>query len=187
MTPALECSPRSARSLLFLIGVAAFGQSVQPQTPSLFAADAVRRALQEPGERITMTTTPRTSGEMRELVSRCLDRRLLSPLRSISGRGFDFQLSEPGQTALGGVIVLEYPTATVAGKMAAIIGSHGVFHLVVLTRFSAATLDRLLVVTFSEYGDDRIVKALDNLSSDLARASAGGSTWAEPGTAGTKE
>ncbi len=173
-----KCAPCAASLLLFLMCATALGLSGQPQSPSLFAASAVREALKENGALPEMTTTTYTSKEVREMVPRCLDRRLLSGVQSVSGHDFRFHSSGP--TLQFGVIVLEYRSSVVVKQMMAIVEPLGAFRTVVLTRYSAFSLGRLLVINYSETGDPRIVKTIGNLSSDFARASTDGTVWGEP-------
>jgi hypothetical protein len=183
MTRIHKSTLRSACSLVVLLGAGVAGLSAQSQSPSLFAANTIREALKEQGSLPKMTTTVRTSGEMRELILRHLDGRLLSRVRSISGRDFDYEFSDPGQTVRIGVVVLEYPTATVAKQMADVLAPQkNYFHYsMIFTRFSAVPLGRVLVITYSESsGHDQIAKVLDNLAFDFARASGNGATWGEP-------
>jgi hypothetical protein len=174
---------RSVCVIVILLGAADLSLSAQTQSPSLFAANEIREALKKDGVLPKMTTSVRTSGEMRSLIARCLDRRILSHIKSISGRYVDYNISDSSQPLLAGVVVLEYETPTETRKMAAMIGPRGTFRVAVETPFSAVTLGSLLVITYAEGIYDPVLKALDNLDSDFAKASESGTVrWAEPGT-----
>jgi hypothetical protein len=169
--------------IVIFLGVVALSLSAQTQSPSLFAANVIREALKENGVLPKMTSIQRTSGEMRRLVAQGLDRRLLSHLKSISGRDFQYQLSDSGKIRDINVIVLEYSTPAEAKQMGAILGPRGDFHLAALTPYSAVPLGSLLVVTSTEGTYNRIYEAVINLGSDFAKASESGAiSWAEPGT-----
>jgi len=171
------------RALLAFFGAAALVFSAQTQSPSLFAANVVRVALKEQGVAPQMKIIPRTSGEMRRVVSRNLDPRLLTQTQSISGRDFQYQFAEPSRTAHLGVIVLRYPADAVAKRMAADLAPRQNYfrNSKILIRFSAIPLGSLLVVTYSENsGDDRIVEALMNLPITFEKAApTGGVPWGE--------
>jgi hypothetical protein len=183
MTRIHPSSLRSACALLILLGAADLSLTAQTKSPSLFAANEIREALKKDGVLPKMTTSVRTSGEMRSLIARCLDRRILIHIKSISGRYVDIQTFDSSRALPAGVVVLEYETPAEARKMAALIGPRGTFRVAVETIYSAVPLGSLLVITYVEGVYDPVLKALDNLASDFAKASESGTvSWAEPGT-----
>jgi hypothetical protein len=121
-----------------------------------------------------MKILPRTPDDLRRVVSRSLDSRLLVQAQSITGRDFQYQFASSSRTTRLGVIVLRYPSAALAKKMVAVLaGRQNHFrNSIILIRFSAIPLGKLLVVTYSENsGDDRIVEALNNLPFSFEKAS----------------
>ena len=172
MTRIREYIPSWACAALALFGVAAF--SAETRSPSLFAAATVRDALKEQGVAPEMRVVSRTSDDLRRVVSRNLDLRLLTQAQSISGRDFEFQFADPNRTAHLGVIVLKYPAVAEAQRMVAVLAPRQNYfrRSKILIRFSTIVLGSLLVVTYSENsGDDRIVKALKNLAMSFEGAS----------------
>lgn len=172
--------PNSARVLLVFAGAVSFVFSAQTQSPTLFAANVVREALKQEGVAPEMRTTPRTSPEIRRVVSRNLDPRLLSQVRNVSGSDFRYASAPPSPTTQLGVIVLRYPNIAVARRMAGILAlrQNHFRNSKILIRFSAIQLGKLLVVTYSENsGDDRIVEALKSLPTSFEKASQGGAVF----------
>lgn len=185
MTRMRECIPSWVCAALALFGGAAF--SAETRSPSLFAAATVRDALKEQGVAPEMRMISRTSGDLRRVVSRNLDPRLLIQAQSISGRDFEYQFAGPSRTAHLGVIVLQYPAVAVAKRMAAVLAprQNHFRGSKILIRFSAILLGSLLVVTYSENsGDDRIVEALNHLAISFEKASGGeAGPWGESAAA----
>ena len=192
MTRASNCHFHFICGFVFLVGTGTVASSVaESQSPSLFAANAVRGALEENGILPEMTITSRSLREMRNVVSRHLDAQLLDKSQSILGRDFRYHSSDLSRTEQLGVIVFEYSSSRVARQMAtALTKQKNLFrNSKVLIRFSTVLLNNLLVVIYSENsGDARIVKALNNLNSDFARASGSGSVqWIERGAGPVQE
>jgi hypothetical protein len=171
---------------LFLLGAVAAVSAAETRSPSRFAAETVGAALAEASIVPEIQTIPRTSKELRDVVSRCLDSRLLKRLTSISGTDFRYPVYEAGRTAHMGTIVLQYQSDTVAERMAAsLAGRQDYFrHSKILIRFSAVRLGRLIVIFYSENsGDKRIVESLKSLPArfeEVTRAEA--PSWQEPET-----
>lgn len=171
---------------LFLLGPVATASVAESWSPSRFAAEAVGAALADNGDVPEIQAIPRTSGELREVVSRRLDPRLLNRLTSISGTDFHSPVYESGRTAHMGTIVLRYQSDAVAERMAALlVGRQDYFrNSKILIRFSAVRLGDLLVIAYSENGrDKRIVESLKSLPArfeEVDRAEA--HFWQEPET-----
>lgn len=180
----LRSIPTSVFALLVLLAAAAFVFSAETQSPSLFAADTVREVLKEQGVAPEMKIIPRTSSDLRQVASRNLDPRLLTQAQSISGRDFQYVFPASIRTAHLGVIVLRYPSVDVVKQMIALLLPRQNYfrNSKILVRFSAVSVGNLLVVTYSENsGDDRIVKALNNLPASFQEASGTGAvSWGEP-------
>lgn len=173
-------------ALLVLLAAAAVVFSAETQSPSLFAANEVREALKEQGVAPEMKIIPRTASDLRQVVSRNLDARLLTQVQSISGRDFQYVFSGSSRTAQLGVIVLQYPSVDVAKQMVALLLPRQNYfrHSKILIRFSAISLGSSLLLTYSENsGDDRIVEALNNLPASFQQASRTGAvSWRETET-----
>ena len=184
MTRIPECVPSRLCAALALLGSAALLFAAEAQSPSRFAANTVREALREQGAAPAVKTVPRTTADLRRVVSSSLNSRLLTEMQTISGSDFQYQFAESDQTAQLGVIVLQYSAPAVAKRMAAILTPNGNYfrNSKILIRFSAIPLDRLLVLVYSENsGDSRIVEAIDNLPRSFEKASGAGSArWSEP-------
>lgn len=172
---------------LFLLWVIATASAAEPRSPSRFAAETVAAALANAGVAPDIQTIPRTSSELREIVSRRLDTRLLKRLTSISGTDFRFPVYESGRTAHMGTIVLCYQSDTVAERMGAFLSGRPNYfrNSKILIRLSVVRLGRLIVIAYSENsGDKRIVESLKNLPArfeELNRTDA--PSWQEPKTA----
>ena len=186
MKPTLRYGTSLARALLVLFAGAAIGFSAQTQSPSFFATKAVREALKERGVEPEMKVIPRASRELRRVISRNLDPRLLTQTQSVCGRDFQYHFAESSRTAYLGVIVLRYRAVAMAQRMAAVLVLRQKYfkNSKILTRFAAISLGNLLVVTYSENGgDDRIVEALNNLPTRFEKASmTKGMLWDESET-----
>jgi hypothetical protein len=184
MTRSVTLLPRPVLAfvILFLGGTLAF--CTESQSPSLFAASAVREALKEHGIAPEMRSFPRTSSELRSVVSRNLDPRLLNETQSIFGRDFQYMFPNANLTVQLGVIELKYPDVAVTKRMAAlsVLRQNYFRSSKILIRFVSIPLDNLLIIIYSENsGDDRIVGAIDNLPTRFEKASTNRSvTWGEP-------
>lgn len=174
-------------SCLLIFGSLACGlvtaAGVQPRSASLFAAKVVRSALKVNGTEPEMSVHHREALELRRIVSRSLDTRLLNGIRNISGIDVNYRWHGSDITASLGTIVLLYSDAATSGKMAALLEKRGNYfrHSKILVRFSAVPLGSHLALIYSETsGDPRIVKVLGELPAEFARSSASGATqWGE--------
>ena len=167
-----------AAALLFAL---AFALQAATQSPSLFVAATVRQALQPQRVAPELTVVPRTARELRWVVSRRLDPRLLAQAQGVTGRDFIYQFAASNRMAQIGTIVLRYPAAAVAKRMAALLEPlRNRFHnSKILIRFSAVPLGNLLVVTYSESsGNAGIAGAIEHLPASFQSAS-GGVDWIE--------
>lgn len=174
MTFTDRCVRHGFFAVLLLFGAVQSVFSQQSESPSLFAATTVREALKEQGVAPEMKAIPRSSSELRKIVSHHLDPRLLNKNRSISGCDFLYQFSDPNRKVQLGVIVLGYPTARVTKQMVAILTSHQNYfrNSKILIRYSVAPLGTLVVVSYSENsGDKRIVETIDSLPASFEKAS----------------
>jgi hypothetical protein len=171
-------------AVLLLLGSVSHMYSQQNESPSLFAANAVRESLTEKGTAPEMTAIPRTAAELRTIVSRHLDPRLLNESPTIFGRDFQYRFADAHRTAQLGVIILGYPTARVASQMVSTLASHQNFfrNSEILIRYSVAPLNNLVVVSYSENsGDKRMVRAIDGLPASFEKASSvNGHVWKDP-------
>ncbi len=175
--------PGRVYAALVLFGAVTFVCSAETRAPSDFAAETVREALKEHNVAPKMERVPRTSDDLRRLVSRNLDPLLLTKTERVSGCDFQYQFADASRRTHLGVIVLNYHSVAVAKRMySALAPRRNYFrNSKILIRFSAIPLGSLLVVTYSENsGDERIVEALKNLPASFEKAStAGVGTWSE--------
>lgn len=168
---------------LFLLGAAAVW-AAETRSPSRFAAETVAAALADAESQPEFQTIPRTAKELRDVVARRLDSRLLKRLTSISGTDFRYPVYEAGRTAHMGTIVLHYQSDAVAERMVArLAGRQDYFrNSKILIRFSSVRLGQMVVIFYSENsGDKRIVEALKSLPSRFEEANrVGAPSWQEP-------
>ena len=187
----LGCAPSRVCAILILFGAPVAGFAAQSQSPSLFAANTVGEALRENGVAPRMSIIRRAPRELRRVVSRNLDPQLLTKAQGISGSDFRYEFPGSGRTAHLGVIVLTYPDAVLAKRMAAVLAPREQYFggSKILIYFSAISLSNLLVVVYSESsGDDRIVKAISNLPTIFEKVSATeGVAWNESGSIKTPQ
>jgi hypothetical protein len=172
---------------IFLLGAVAPVSAAEPRSPSRFAAETVAAALANAGVAPDIQTIPRAPSELREVVSRRLDARLLKGLTSIAGTDFRYPVYESDRTAHLGTIVLHYQSDAIAERMGAYLSSRPNYfrNSKILIRFSAVRLGCLMVIAYSENsGDKRIVESLKDLPTrfdEINRAEA--PSWQEPQTA----
>ena len=180
MNGILKLIPGSTRVLFVFVSAVSFVFSAQTQSPELFAAKVVGDALKQDGVVAEMKTIPRTPQEIRRVVSRNLDPRLLSQVRSISGIDFEYVFPGSNPTTQLGVIKLTYRNISMATRMAKILESrqNHFRNSKILIHFSSVRLGKLLVVAYSENsGDDRVVGALNSLPASFEKASESGTIF----------
>lgn len=175
---------RNAIILLSLAAVALPAFPAGKPAPSQLVAGAMRDALTADGVAPDMSVVERPAAELRRVVSRNLGPGLLSGALEVVGRDFQFRSSARDRQTHIGVIALRYSSPAVARRQASRLAPRQDYfrNTKILTRFAAITLDRLLVVVYSENsGDSRVVKALGELPSRFREASENGvGEWREP-------
>ncbi len=157
---------------LLLASIApALAQSVQ--SPSLFAASEIREALTENGIAPEMSVDPRDASELRKLVARQVSSQLLAARPAVSGWDFRYRSLHQEGTVQFGTIVLRYPNSGDASKILTLLNPEPKYfaHSEILVHYSAAKLDNMILIAYSENsGDKRIVEVVDQLPDRFARA-----------------
>jgi hypothetical protein len=144
--------------------------------PIDFARDILQAGLTAQGIKSQITEITRSAKDVRELVAKKLNSRLLTGLRNAAGSDFKIEPAEDRHTLHAGILVLSYSDDKTAQRMNKLLFSrHGYFaDSTILIRFAAVAADKSLVIAYSESsGDDRIIAVLNSFPEQLLKASAG--------------
>jgi hypothetical protein len=155
---------------LALLQFAAAAESIN------FTRDIFQAGLTARGIKSQITETTRSVKDVRELVAKKLNSRLLTRLRNAAGSDFKIEPVEDPHALHAGVLVLSYADDKTAQRMNQLLFSrHGYFaDSTILIRFAAVLAGKSLVVAYSESsGDDRIIAVLNSFPEQLLKASAG--------------
>ena len=150
-----------------LSACSAFGQ--ERKSPSEYVATVIAQALTTNGTAPSIQQVPRSSADVRRVVSTNLSPKLL--MQSLELSGMTYRFVEPKSSEEVTVIVFRYPSSEVcAKKMRSLEPLKRAFSKSeMLVRFSATQLGTLLVLASSENsGDARIVHTLDSLPERFA-------------------
>jgi hypothetical protein len=179
----LSTTLRCSIALLAFCTCAVTAASQQSNSPAIFAANVVREALKENAVQPEMRAVSQTSKDLRRVVSKHLDSRILPSAVTLCGQSFRFDQGSRSEQL--SVIVLRYSSPRTTEKMAKLVKPLKNYfkNSIILIRFSVAPIGTLLVVTYSENsGDDRIVKAIDDMPARFAAAARdSGRSWSESG------
>ena len=142
----------------------------QDQSPSEYIATTLAQVLSSNGTTPPVERIPRSSTDLRRVVSTNLSPKLLLQSVALSGTTYKFEELKSSEEVT--VIVLRYPSSNLCAKKKKTLEHLKGFFInsEMLVRFSATQLGELLVVASSENsGDARIVHTLDSLPEKFAR------------------